>query len=65
MREQQSKSKENNHRSQIDLEWIDVTLQTLFKHRQNMDLNSRVRFCIQDLIDKYEVSWKAEIIRSK
>lgn len=30
-----------------------------------MDLNSRVRFCIQDLIDKYDQSWKAEIIRSK
>ena len=54
MREQQSKSKESSQRSQIDLEWIDVTLQSLFKERQNMDLNSRVRFCIQDLIDKYD-----------
>lgn len=31
----------------------------------NMDLNSRIRFCIQDLIDAYEKSWKTEIMRSK
>lgn len=31
----------------------------------NPDLNSRIRFCIQDLIDAYDKSWKTEIIRSK
>jgi hypothetical protein len=30
-----------------------------------MNLNSRIRFCIQDLIDEYQKSWKGEIIRSK
>jgi len=30
-----------------------------------MDLNSRIRFCIQDLIDEYDRSWKIEIIRAK
>lgn len=32
--------------SQIDLEWIDCTLTRLFKERDNMELNSRIRFCI-------------------
>jgi len=28
----------------IDLEWIDSTLQNLFKNRENKDLDSRIRF---------------------
>ena len=60
MREQKQEGKKkdtDNQRSQIDLEWIDTTLKRLFKERQNMTLDSRIRFRIQDLIDEYERTW--------
>lgn len=47
--------------STIDLEWIDSTLQKLFGNRQNKDLDTRIRFNIQDLMDVYEKDWKFEI----
>jgi len=33
----------------------------LFQLRQNKEIESRIRFKIQDLIDKYEQEWKFEI----
>jgi hypothetical protein len=45
----------------IDLEYLDQCLQGMFRERQNRKIESRVRFKIQDLIDKYEKDWKHEI----
>lgn len=61
----QPRNASHSKQSQIDLEWIDSTLQRLFKERDNLELNSRIRFCIQDLIDSYNKSWRAEIIKAK
>ena len=33
----------------------------MFKQRHNKDIDSRVRFMIQDLIESYERDWKQEI----
>jgi len=30
-------------------------------HRQNKEIESRTRFKIQDLMDKYDAEWKYEI----
>lgn len=54
-----SKSLTGRH---IDLEWVEQTLQTLFKERQNKSLDSRIRFMIQDVMDSYEKEWKPEIV---
>lgn len=49
----------------IDLEWLDATLARLFKQRENKELDSRIRFQIQDLIDAYEKDWKFEIYQCR
>lgn len=33
--------------------------------RQNKEIESRIRFKIQDLIDRYEQEWKFEIVESR
>lgn len=37
----------------------------MFALRQNKEIESRIRFKIQDLIDRYEQEWKFEIIESR
>lgn len=49
----------------VDMPWLDDRLQALFSHRQNQELEARVRFQIQDLIDEYEKDWKFEILASR
>ena len=56
-----AKAKQRN----INLEWIDITLKKLFANRENKDLDSRIRFQIQDLMDAYEKDWKFEIYQSR
>lgn len=53
----QSRAKAN----QISLEYLDTCLQAMFRERPNRCIESRVRFKIQDLIDKFERDWKHEI----
>ena len=45
----------------IDLEYIDSALQQIFSLRHNKEIESRIRFKVQDLMDRYEAEWKAEI----
>lgn len=44
------KSIKNN---QINLEYVEGTLQRLFSYRETEALSSRIRFKIQDLMDQY------------
>lgn len=49
----------------MDLVYIDMILQTLFKERRNTLLESRIRFQIQDLMDNFEKEWKFNIIKAR
>ena len=49
----------------IDLDYLETTLQKLFQQRFNKEIESRIRFKIQDLIEKYESEWKLEINESR
>jgi hypothetical protein len=57
------KAKGSQNKPQIDLDYIDVKLQALFKHRQNKAIDSRIRFKVQDLMDEYDKLWKYEIYK--
>ncbi|CDW76846.1 eukaryotic translation initiation factor 4 gamma [Stylonychia lemnae] len=52
---------------QINLEYIEGTLQRLFSHRMSEHLSSRIRFKIQDLMDTYSQpgSWKEVIYQER
>lgn len=54
-------SKARNNHPRIDLDYIETALQQIFQLRHNKDIESRIRFKIQDLMDKYESEWKFEI----
>lgn len=45
----------------VSLDYLENCLQSMFKERTNTQVESRVRFKIQDLIDKFERDWKHEI----
>lgn len=46
---------------QINLDYIEETLNKIFALRQSDQLSSRIRFKIQDLMDEYSKSWKFAI----
>lgn len=54
-----------NHKPDINLEYIDNKLQCMFKFRQQKEIESRIRFQIQDLMDDYEKLWKFEIYKAR
>lgn len=45
----------------VTLDYLESLLQSMFKERTNNGIESRIRFKIQDLIDKFERDWKHEI----
>lgn len=45
----------------MSLDYLEGCLQQMFKERTNTAIESRLRFKIQDLIDKFEKEWKHEI----
>ena len=47
--------------SVVSLDYLEICLQNMFRERTNTQVESRVRFKIQDLIDKFEKDWKHEI----
>ena len=47
--------------SVVTLDYLESLLQSMFKERTNNGIESRIRFKIQDLIDKFEKDWKHEI----
>jgi hypothetical protein len=58
-------AKPRSGQPRIDLDYIEMTLQKLFRQRANKEIESRIRFKIQDLIEKYENEWKFEINESR
>ena len=42
----------------INFEYCDKICQNLIKQRNNKDLQARIRFKIQDLIDAYNKDWR-------
>jgi len=45
----------------VSLDYLENCLQVMIKERTNTQIESRVRFKIQDLIDKFDKDWKHEI----
>jgi len=56
-----SKKQYKAKNSVVSLDYLENCLQSMFKERTNTQIESRVRFKIQDLIDKFEKDWKHEI----
>jgi len=65
IKEHPTKTKGSNNKPLIDLDYIDNKLQALFKHRQNKEIDSRIRFKVQDLMDDYDKLWKFEIYKQR
>ena len=42
----------------INLDYVEKICNQLFEHRQNSNLQSRIKFKIQDLIDAYNKEWR-------
>ena len=49
----------------INLDYADKICQNLFEHRKSEQLESRIRFKIQDLIDAYNRDWRFVISEAK
>jgi len=58
---QENKKQYRAKTSIVSLDYLEGCLQLMFKERTNTQIESRVRFKIQDLIDKFEREWKHEI----
>ena len=59
--QQEAKKTYKPKTSIVSLDYLETCLQAMFRERTNTQIESRVRFKIQDLIDKFEKDWKHEI----
>ena len=54
-------SKGSKEKKGISIDYADNMCHSLFEHRKNENLEARIRFKIQDLIDMYNKEWRRDI----